>query len=61
MLSFRAEDECIILFFSNYYLECLKFRQISGIRPSSFKLQPFLSDQRNVVACNLVIEKSSFH
>ena len=48
-------------FLINYYLECLKFRQISEIRPSIFNLQSFLSDQRNAVACNLVIEKPSFH
>ena len=61
MLSFRAEAECRIPFFSNYYLECLKFRQISGIRLTSFNLQSFLSDQRNAVVSNLVIEEPSFH
>ena len=49
----------------NYFLfkllpECLKFRQISGIRLFSFELQ-YSYDQRNAVACNSVIEESSFH
>ena len=37
MLSFRVEAESRIPFFSNYYMECLKFRQISGIRLSQFQ------------------------
>ena len=40
--------------------EMLKFRQISGIRLFSFELQ-YSYDQRNAVACNSVIEESSFH
>ena len=38
MLSFRAEAECRIPFFSNYYLECLKSRQISGILLFQFQI-----------------------
>ena len=38
MLSFRAVAECRIPFFSNYYLECLKFTQISGIRLFQFQI-----------------------
>ena len=38
MLSFIAEAECKIPFFSNYYLECLKLRQISGIRLFQFQI-----------------------
>ena len=59
MLSFGAEAECRIIFFSNYYLKCMKFRQIYGIRLFSFELQ-YSYDQRNAVACNSVVEESSF-
>ena len=47
MLSFRAEAECRIPFFSNYYQECLKFRKISGIRLSQFQFAvvSFLSEE----------------
>ena len=50
MLSFRAEAECGIQFFSNYYLECLKFRQISGIRLFQFQFE-VISMIRGMLYC----------
>ena len=62
MLSFRAEAECRIQFFSNYYLECLEFRQISGIRLFQFEFAVIsMIRYTNVVLCNSVIEELSFH
>ena len=49
----------------NYFLfkllpEMFEVQKISGIRLFSFELQ-YSYDQRNAVACNSVIEESSFH
>ena len=42
MLSFRVEAECRILFSSNYYLECSKSIQISGILLFQFQIAVIL-------------------
>ena len=42
MLSFELKLNAEFNFFSNYYLECLKFRQISGIRLFQFQIAVIL-------------------
>ena len=39
MLSSRAEADCGTPFLSNYYLDCLEFRQTFEIRPSQFQFE----------------------
>ena len=42
MLSFELKLDTEFNSFSNYYLECLKFRQISGIRLFQFQIAVIL-------------------
>ena len=42
MLSFELKLDTEFISFSNYYLECLKFRQISGIRLFQFQIAVIL-------------------
>ena len=42
MLSSELKLNAELNFFSNYYLECLKFRQISGIRLFQFQIAVIL-------------------
>ena len=42
MLSFELKLNAEFIFFSNYYLECLKFRQFSGIQFFQFQIAVFL-------------------
>ena len=42
MLSFELKLNAEFNSFSNYYLECLKFRQISGIRLFQFQIAAIL-------------------
>ena len=42
MLSSELKMNAELNFFSNYYLECLKFRQISGIRLFQFQIAVIL-------------------
>ena len=46
MLSFELKLNAEFNFFSNYYLECLKFRQISGIRLFQFQIAVILMIRR---------------
>ena len=38
MLSFEHKLDVEFISFQNYYLDCSKFRQISGIRHSQFQI-----------------------
>ena len=42
MLSFELKLNTEFISFLNYYLECLKFRQISGIRLLQFQIAVIL-------------------
>ena len=46
MLSFELKLNAEFDFFSNYYLECLKFKQISGIRLFQFQIAVILMIRR---------------
>ena len=46
MLSFEQKLNAEFNFFSNYYLECLKFRQISEIRMFQFQITVILMIKR---------------
>ena len=46
MLSFELKLNAEFDFFSNYYMECLKFRQISGIRLFQFQFAVILMIRR---------------
>ena len=42
MLSFELKLNAEFIFLLNYYLECLKFKQISGIRLFQFQIAVIL-------------------
>ena len=50
MLSFELKLNAEFDFFSNYYLECLKFRQISGIRLFQLQIAVVLTTRMRLAA-----------